>query len=521
MASRVNLRMRGRRRVFDIFSTMSLERFGFSALASSPTVSTPSTVHEGTSSGATEPTAPPVKRRRFNSAWKEGREWLHHDANRGVIFCNWCRASSRSDLRNQFVTGSSSLKLESVKKHEQSKSHKDAAAAHRAQVRPDHAPMELALQSMERKELEQMKKLFTTTFYLVYAERPFRGFPSLLSLQRLNGLQLGQAYSNQKQARNFVHFIAEEFRLSLVHLLQNADFFSVCFDSSTDKATIDEEMVQIRVLIDNTPVYRFVALKPLAKADAAGTVNAVVSALETECECSEWKSKLVGICADGAAVNMGVCTGATKRMQDEVPHLIPVHCCAHRVELAVKTVSTDVDYFKSLEATLVELYKLYHKSPLCWSGLQQVGQVLEARVLKPVNLGGTRWVAHRHRALAILLDSWRCFVVHTSEVAQGTTMNKSRALHLHATLTSLKFFLFARPCAEFLAAIQHLSKVLQYDNITSDGVIRKLAATKERLENMHSSITLQFPQQLRAWVMISLTTERLLKYHVGMPVSPL
>ena len=273
-----------------------------------------------------------------------------------------------------------------------------------------------------------------------------------------------------------------------MHLLQNTDFFSVCFDSSTDKATIDEEMVQIRVLIDNSPVYRFVAVKPLVKADAAGTVNCVVSALETECECSEWKFKLVGICADGATVNMGVRTGAAKRMQDEVPHLIPVHCCAHRVELAVKTVSTDVDYFKSLEATLVELYKLYHKSPLCWNGLQQVGQVLDARVLKPVNLGGTRWVAHRQRALTILLDSWRCFVVHTSEVSQGSTMNKSRALHLHTTLTSLKFLLFARPCAEFLAAIQHLSKMLQYDDITSDGVIRRLAATKERLENMHSSM---------------------------------
>ena len=68
---------------------------------------------------------------------------------------------------------------------------------------------------------------------------------------------------------------AEEFRLSLVRLL--IMIFCVCFDSSTDKATIDEEIVQIRVLIDNTPVYRFAAIKPLAKA--------VVSALEVECEC--------------------------------------------------------------------------------------------------------------------------------------------------------------------------------------------------------------------------------------------
>ena len=61
-------------------------------------------------------------------------------------------------------------------------------------------------------------------------------------------------------------------------------------------------------------------------------------------------------------------------------------------------------------------------------------------------------------------------------------------LYLHATRTSLKFFLFARPCAEFLGAIQHLSKVLQYDNITTNVVVQKLAATNERLEIMYSSI---------------------------------
>ena len=65
---------------------------------------------------------------------------------------------------------------------------------------------------------------------------------------------------------------------------------------------------------NNTPIYRFVAVKPLARADAAGTVEAIVSALEKDCQCNEWKSKLVGVCADGAAVNMGVHSGAAKQL---------------------------------------------------------------------------------------------------------------------------------------------------------------------------------------------------------------
>ena len=70
-------------------------------------------------------------------------------------------------------------------------------------------------------------------------------------------------------------------------------------------------------------IYRFVAVKPLARADAASTVEAIVSALEIDCQCSGWKSTLVGVhvCPDGAAVNMGVRSGATKQLQDIVPHL--------------------------------------------------------------------------------------------------------------------------------------------------------------------------------------------------------
>ena len=143
-------------------------------------------------------------------------------------------------------------------------------------------------------------------------------------------------------------------------------------NSSTDKATIDKEIVG-SFPARHLPECRIVALKALSKVNAAGTVDSIASALETECEGSDWKSKVVGLSADGAAVNMGVSSGTAKQMQDKVSHLVPVHCCAHRVELAIKDISTGVHFFKSLEGILVELYKLYHKSPLCWSGLQQVG----------------------------------------------------------------------------------------------------------------------------------------------------
>ena len=91
--------------------------------------------------------------------------------------------------------------------------------------------------------------------------------------------------------------------------------------------------------------------------------------------------------------------------------------------------------------------------------------------VKPVKLVGTKWVAHRECVLKILLDGSQGFVVHTSQVPQGSTQIKDRARQLNTTLTSLKFFHFAKSCAEFLV-VQHFSKVMQYNSLTIDGVTK-------------------------------------------------
>ena len=109
-------------------------------------------------------------------------------------------------------------------------------------------------------------------------------------------------------------------------------------------------------------------------------------------------------------------------------------------------------------------------------------------ILKPAKLAGTRWIGHRERALKILINGWKGFVVHTTQVAQGSTVSRDRAKHLNSTLTNLKFFLFARACNEFFTTIDSLSKALQYESISVDGVLRKLSATKERLDSMAASV---------------------------------
>ena len=94
---------------------MSLERFGFAIGASSACAPSASkSTNAANTHTVDDPVAPSTKKRRFNSAWKEGHDWLELDGEEGVMFCAWCHSFARSDIRNQFISGPSSMKLEST-----------------------------------------------------------------------------------------------------------------------------------------------------------------------------------------------------------------------------------------------------------------------------------------------------------------------------------------------------------------------------------------------------------------------
>ena len=82
------------------------ELFGFvkqSAVTShSPTPRLDNDTTQADASSSKNPAAPPSKRRRFNSEWAEGCEWLKHDNENGVMFFEWCRCFDRNEHRNQF-----------------------------------------------------------------------------------------------------------------------------------------------------------------------------------------------------------------------------------------------------------------------------------------------------------------------------------------------------------------------------------------------------------------------------------
>ena len=363
------------------------------------------------------------------------------------MFCKYCRQFAKDKSLFGSKTGNNSFRLDGFKKHEKSDGHKTAKLAHNTSVsQPGTAPMEACLINMEKESVTHLVKLFHTVYYLVKAERPFRDFVGLCDLQERNGVNTGKSYKNDKQAATFTHFIAETVKEDFANKLRQARMFSVLSDSSTDVSITDEELIYVRYLEDGRPVTKFLSIQALAKSDAHGIVAAIDKAFldETDMQPDEWRMKTVGMSTDGAAVMVGVRSGVVTRIKADVPHLLSVHCVAHRLELGIKDTINQVAYLKKVDGLLSSIYKFYSNSPLNWYNLKETGAAFNIKVLKPANVTGTRWIPHYERAAKAIKQNWPCLLAHLDSVsANGQSDDaKAKATGLARLLRSFEFVYF-------------------------------------------------------------------------------
>ena len=74
--------------------------------------------------------------------------------------------------------------------------------------------------------------------------------------------------------------------------------------------------------------------------------------------------------------------------------------------------------FKDIDTILVKLYYLYRKSPKQLRELKTFREMYESSILKPYKLYGTRWIAHKLKAMEMVLQSYGVFMQHRESLAQ-------------------------------------------------------------------------------------------------------
>jgi hypothetical protein len=122
--------------------------------------------------------------------------------------------------------------------------------------------------------------------------------------------------------------------------------FTLVSDETTDIAAVKQLVLYVRYL---TPSGRPTSMNLPIFNPKDGTVETIAAAIVTYLASNNIStSRLVALAADGASVMTGHRAGVAYRFRHLNPHVISVHCTAHRLNLDVSQDSNSIDYFGNI-----------------------------------------------------------------------------------------------------------------------------------------------------------------------------
>ena len=119
---------------------------------------------------------------------------------------------------------------------------------------------------------------------------------------------------------------------------------------------------------------------------------------------------MLGLATDGARTISGCRCGVAAKLTKDIPHLVVIHCVAHRLQLAVLDSLKAVPFMQEVKKILRRLYIYYYSSPKTSSQLKEVAAALQMQLLKLKDINSVRWVASKEQALQAFLKSWQAVV---------------------------------------------------------------------------------------------------------------
>ena len=104
-------------------------------------------------------------------------------------------------------------------------------------------------------------------------------------------------------------------------------------------------------------------------------------------------AKIMGLGLDGASVMTGNAGGVTGIMKRQNPHLVNIHCVAHRFALCTSQAATGITMFDDYQRYLSDLFYYFKNSAARVSNLKAIQNILEMPQLKVKEVHGVRWLS--------------------------------------------------------------------------------------------------------------------------------
>uniref|UniRef100_K7GH28 Uncharacterized protein n=1 Tax=Pelodiscus sinensis TaxID=13735 RepID=K7GH28_PELSI len=203
----------------------------------------------------------------------------------------------------------------------------------------------------------EVSKLIAETGYLhTVGERLILPALNIITfrIRRSKGNQLGSRSLSNNTVKRRIKEMEKNIEETLIHRIQNSQFFALQVDESTDTADAANLMCFVKYDYESSIQEDLLFYKPLPTRTMAGEMFKLINDFIIQSDI-DWK-KCVGLSSDGARAM----AGSRTRLVTVAPDCVWVHSSIHREALAVKTKPS------ILSSTLQECVKFinYIKRPL-------------------------------------------------------------------------------------------------------------------------------------------------------------
>jgi hypothetical protein len=306
-------------------------------------------------------------------------------------------------------------------------------------------------------DLAVTSRMMRLVYFETLANIPFLMHSLTVQVQVMHGINLGNHHNNPDGAVRMVDLISKTMQRDLLNeLIKNRPTISLQIDGATDKMNNHFMICFLSFQQHGQLITVFYRLLPICVSEnAVALFNLIVDAFVDDGIEDYMKSKLVSFISDGAAVLSSASNSVSARFRKWITppnrRLIKVHCCPHRLQLALNhsfkksEIVSDIEQFLSDIASY--FYGASHKRK---AHIQKLAFYLGKKLYRFDNFFNQRWIASEYKAIIRVINSYDLVVedlrqISINSLSEFDLISKKRAINLlerlkRKNLTNILFF---------------------------------------------------------------------------------
>ncbi len=283
----------------------------------------------------------------------------------------------------------------------------------------------------------------------------------------------------------------------VVDEVNEAGFFSVLADETTDVAGHEQLTVVIRYVFENNIREQFICFARADDLTGEGLAHQIMSILrQSGINCS----KMIGQGYDGASSMSGVARGVQAIIRQSHPAACYVHCAAHALNLTISKAS-EVQAIRNAFGVMCEVVTFFRLSPKRSMLLERkvldcqsdADPQVRSEVTHLKKLCDTRWV-ERHEAVKTFKVLYLPVVDTLTDISQSHDATSATASTHLASITRTEFVIAMVVLNRVLAVTKQLSVSLQEVNIDLTKCLMEVQQQTNLLQKMRADANSSFAE---------------------------